>query len=485
MGHTAGVMVADLVLRYLEAVEWPVVVVLMVVLFRRSIRTVLGRLSELSGAGVSAKFQTEAERLAGRAAAMSAERDPFTLSWPETPTWQAPPVSPPWDHQQSSDSPSPYAPPSYAPPAPYGPSAQYGSWQGGPQQQYPPLPATSGYGQSAPPAPYSPQPDAYGFPAPAQAGPPGEPDTVVPPPLSRSGDGVLDHMPWPDAPPLDDTGKRRPAPRGEPDDAGPVDEDLVDEDEETRPTVRDTAGTAEMPRTHPPETSSTGEHAGRQAVDRHAGDQAATEDRDRDKTSDGAGTADGNGGSRYGDAETAGTGDGGHPATDGRAPGEAVPPPQRPPEWPLQQGAPHGPPQPGPLQQRPPLQQEVRPQRPPPPPPYAAYEAREPVAVGGSFATARARADADPAGAIGLAWRRLRTAIADLARGRSMAPRSGVHAQLAAVGAGADVADLVRELDEMRRDAAAGTAPVTAAAARAYVTAAEHVTAVLPATANR
>jgi hypothetical protein len=65
--------IADVVLNYVKAVQWPVVVVTLAVVFRVSIRSILGRLSELSGAGVSARFEHQAEAAAGRAASMLAD----------------------------------------------------------------------------------------------------------------------------------------------------------------------------------------------------------------------------------------------------------------------------------------------------------------------------------------------------------------------------------------------------------------------------
>lgn len=68
---TSGVDVAELVLRYIQALAWPIVVVVLAVLFRRGVRAAVGRLTELSGPGLSAKFESDAEAMAVRAAAVA------------------------------------------------------------------------------------------------------------------------------------------------------------------------------------------------------------------------------------------------------------------------------------------------------------------------------------------------------------------------------------------------------------------------------
>ena len=382
MRHTSGMRVADLVLRYIEAVEWPVVVVLVVVLFRRSIRTVLGRLSELSGAGVSAKFQTEAERLAGRAAALSAERDPLAATgYPRVDT----------NPRSTPLAPSPLETSPYAPgwSAPYLPQSPYGD------------------GDGVPPSPYAFLPGPDGPAAPAQAASAEERETAVPPPPSRPGDDWLDHI-APHTPPAGQPDTRGPAAGDEPSDG----------DEEPAPATEE----SEVARSP------------------HA---ASPTERTRGESTDGGPTGgyDDLGAYRRGEYH-------GGPGEHGSWAGEGV---SR---------------QPG-----------------PPPPPYAAAGPRGPVAAGGAYVPARARADADPAAAVRLAWTQLRAVIAGLARGHETG--SGVYAQVGAMGAGADVTGLIRELDDMRREAADGTAPVTADAARAYVTAAEHVTTALTTTTNR
>lgn len=64
--------IADIVLDYLEVVAWPAVVLAVIIMFRTSIRTALGRLTELSGFGGSARFDAESAAIFDRIAVMSA-----------------------------------------------------------------------------------------------------------------------------------------------------------------------------------------------------------------------------------------------------------------------------------------------------------------------------------------------------------------------------------------------------------------------------
>lgn len=128
-----GVRIAELVLSYVKTVEWPAVVVVLAVLFRRSVRAILGRITEVSGGGLSAKFEQQAEGIAARADAAvdmagatvwpaeSAARNPYTPrapapSGPGAP--EPPPPAPSWESSgPSSDGSSRSSPGAVAPPA--------------------------------------------------------------------------------------------------------------------------------------------------------------------------------------------------------------------------------------------------------------------------------------------------------------------------------------------------------------------------------
>lgn len=113
MGHTADVDIAELVLRYVRALAWPLAVVVIVVLFRHTIRATVSRLTELSGAGVSAKFQSEAESMAVRAVAAAGR--PPEIGYPPLPAFPPPyvPAQPPPEYRPPAE-----APPQTGPPGP-------------------------------------------------------------------------------------------------------------------------------------------------------------------------------------------------------------------------------------------------------------------------------------------------------------------------------------------------------------------------------
>lgn len=136
---------ADVILRYLQALVWPLVVLIIAVMFRRSIRAAVGRLTEVTGPGVSAKFETEAESMAAQAKEAAA-RQPALM---EPYYWSISPYRPGSSHESDfsdgvrpgsryTDSASempdeaqlPYEPPSrYAPitPQPSGKQADHSS----------------------------------------------------------------------------------------------------------------------------------------------------------------------------------------------------------------------------------------------------------------------------------------------------------------------------------------------------------------------